>query len=82
MKRRKSKIVGYRKSITRELNGTWTWACPVWFTEGFFADAWIRGTNEFDTQELASADMVKKLKLFGITKRTKNLNETKHERTS
>ena len=68
------KIVGYRKALTHRLDGEWEWSCPVWFTVGIFANATIHGTNRFETQSLAVADMETTMKLFGVTKRTKNLN--------
>lgn len=68
------KIVGYRKCFTHKLDGKWDWQCPVWFTEGMFANATIHSTRDFNTQEEAVADMEKTMKLFGVTKRTKNLN--------
>ena len=71
------KIVGYRKSFTLRLDDQWEWDCPVWFTQGIFANAIIKGTRTFDTQAEAVADMDAQLKLFGITKRTKNLNITR-----
>jgi hypothetical protein len=68
------KIVSYRITLTKELNGKYTWACPVWFTKGFFADAWIKCTDSFDSEKEARENMNTKLKLFGITAKTKNLN--------
>lgn len=64
------KIVGYRKSLCHKLDGKWEWACPVWFNNGMFANAWIRGTDSFDSKEKAVEDMTKTLRMFGITKRT------------
>ena len=68
------KIVGYRKCFTHKLDGKWDWQCPVWFTEGIFASAMIKSARDFDTQDEALADMEATMKLFGVTKRTKNLN--------
>lgn len=68
------KIVGYRKSFTLRLDNKWEWDCPVWFTNGMFANAIIKSTRQFDSQAEAVADMDSQMKLFGVTKRTKNLN--------
>lgn len=73
-KKKAPKIVGYRKCYTHRLDNKWDWNCPVWFTEGIFANAMIKSAREFDTQEEAVADMETTMKLFGVTKRTKNLN--------
>jgi hypothetical protein len=68
------KIVGYRKCFTHRLDNTWDWNCPVWFTEGIFANAMIKSARDFDTQKDAVDDMDATMKLFGVTKRTENLN--------
>jgi hypothetical protein len=73
-KKKQPKIVGYRKCLTHRLDQTWDWECPVWFNEGMFAHAYIKCVGTFKTREDAEADMAKTLKLFGVTKRTKNLN--------
>lgn len=74
LKEKAPKIVGYRKCFTHRLDRKWDWNCPVWFTESIFANAMIKSAREFDTQEEAVADMEATMKLFGVTKRTKNLN--------
>lgn len=68
------KILAYRISFTHTLQDTWMWECPIWFNNGMFADVWIKGIREFGTEELCKADVKEKLKLFGVTKRTRNLN--------
>lgn len=73
-KPKKNKIVGFRKCFTHRLDDKWEWACPVWFNEGIFAHAIIKGVKEFDTEEEARTNMDETMKLFGVTKRTKNLN--------
>jgi hypothetical protein len=73
-KKKAPKIVGYRKCFTHKLDGKWDWQCPVWFTVGIFANAMIKSARDFDTQEDAVDDMDATMKLFGVTKRTKNLN--------
>lgn len=67
-------IVGYRKCFTHKLDGKWDWKCPVWFNKGMFANAMIKSARDFDTEVEANADMEATMKLFGVTKRTKNLN--------
>jgi hypothetical protein len=74
LKKKAPKIVGYRKCFTHRLDRKWDWQCPVWFTQGMFANATIHSARDFDTQEDAVADMEATMKLFGVTKRTKNLN--------
>ena len=73
-KKKAPKIVGYRKCFTHKLDGKWDWQCPVWFNEGIFASAMIKSARDFDTQIEAVDDMEATMKLFGVTKRTKNLN--------
>lgn len=68
------KIVGYRICFIHRLDDKWEWNCPVWFTEGIFANAMIKSYREFDSEEEAKANMAETMKLFGVTKRTKNLN--------
>ena len=74
LKKPAPKIVGYRKCFTHKLDGKWDWQCPVWFNQGMFANAMIKSARDFDTEVEAAADMEKTMKLFGVTKRTKNLN--------
>ena len=73
-KKKAPKIVGYRKCFTHKLDGKWDWQCPVWFNQGMFANAMIKSTKDFDTEVEANTDMEATMKLFGVTKRTKNLN--------
>ena len=73
-KKKAPKIVGYRICFTHRLDNKWDWSCPVWFTEGIFANAMIKSPKEFDTEAEALANMQATMKLFGVTKRTKNLN--------
>ena len=73
-KKKAPKIVGYRKCFTHKLDSKWDWQCPVWFNQGMFANAMIKSTKDFDTEVEANTDMEATMKLFGVTKRTKNLN--------
>lgn len=62
-------IVAYRRSLCHTLTREWEWSCPVWFTEGMFANAMIHGPKPFKTKAEAVKDMNRTMRLFGCTKK-------------
>ena len=64
------KIISYRKTLIHRLDDTWEWECPVWFSKGMFADAWIKSLQPLSTQKEATSDMKETLPKFGITNKT------------
>jgi hypothetical protein len=66
------KIVSYRRAYTRRLDKSWDWACPVWFSEGMFADATIHSIRTFKNRTECIKDMDETMALF-VTKETKRI---------
>ena len=65
------KIYSYKTHFNKRLDERWEWQCALWFSPfGLWADAVVRSTNPFNTEQVCIENMSVIMKNLGITKRT------------